>query len=374
MTSPTLESLRQARQLEFTAGDEPLVVGTPQGLPWPAASLAALKGDEPAVVQRIEGGLTARVFRLRGHGQDWTLKRARDQALVRNVDGQTSFLNEVQRRADLQALKAQPGGTERWAALVDTRYASFREGIILSPWIEGQHIEHWGERQLVQLLRTACALWCEGLFEWDLCPGNILDDGQQLRLFDFGYMYRFDPLRHFNSAGTGADEPLFHPAERFETRNYSGVLLNMAHADGQDAALAAFRLEKAIALEAYRRMRSEIATRGATPVVLGWLDHIIQRWASALQGSAESLYWAEGWRSHRLDLDDDLRGRTCTPMTLRRVDWLLDALQRQHPALLDAGAFFWGDEHKARSDLVDELALQREQARRWQVVPAAVGG
>ncbi len=53
--------------------------------------------------------------------------------------------------------------------------------------------------------------------EWDLCSGNLLVDRQeQLWLFDFGYMYPFDPLREFNSNGLA--DPLFHFVERFETR------------------------------------------------------------------------------------------------------------------------------------------------------------
>ncbi len=36
--------------------------------------------------------------------------------------------------------------------------------------------------------------------EWDLCSGNLLVDRQeQLWLFDFGYMYPFDPLREFTA-------------------------------------------------------------------------------------------------------------------------------------------------------------------------------
>jgi hypothetical protein len=360
---PNLEALRQSGQLAFAAGHEDIEIGDRSALPWPLELLARGRPGTLPELRRFDGGLTAIVHRLRGDPHDWTLKRARPQALVHNVDGQTSFLNEVQRRRDIEGLKRRPGEARRWSGLVDTRYACYRAGVILSPWIDGGPVLEWDERQLQQLFDTVCALWTEGLFEWDLGPGNVLDDGRQLKLFDFGYMYRFDPLRHFNSAGFGNDQPLFHPAERFETRNFSGRLLDLETLHGADAALAAFRLEKAVALQAYERMRSDIAKRGASAAVLEWLDDILRRWRQGLAGAGgEALYLVEAWRSHMLDLADDLHGQSCTPGTLRRADWLLNRIEWDFMALKRAGALFWGDEHLDREQLRHRYCHQRDLA------------
>jgi hypothetical protein len=364
-----LEAQRHARQLDFVASGAPLVVGSLADFPLDLATLMTLHDADPRVDAVMDGGLTARVFRLDVGGRRWTLKRARPQALVRNVDGQTSFLNEVQRRADLERLKREPGGQARWAGVVDTVFASFRDGVLLSPWIAGDHVDAWDERKLGQLLGLACELWLEGLFEWDLCRGNLLDDGQQVRLFDFGYMYRFDPLRQFSSAGQGNDIPLFHPAERFESRCFCAHLLEQEQGAGSDVALRLFRMEKEIALDAYRRTRARIAQRGASPDVLAWLDGISACWSQALQGDLAALYLAECWRSHVLDLDDDLRGQTCTPMTLRRADWLLAALDEHEPALRARKAFFWGDERRDLGALRERYAAHRRAAIGFQVDP-----
>ncbi len=364
----SLEAGRQADQLAFVAGGQNLLVGEVAASPWSLAQLLELHPGAADVVEVIDSGLTAMVYRLRdAQGRHWTLKRARPTALVRNVDGETSFLNEVQRRFDLEGLRRAPGGEQRWQAIVPTAYASYRDGVILSPWIDGHPIDDWDEQRLSQVLQTACALWLEGLFEWDLCRGNLLDDGRQVRWFDFGYMYRFDPLRHFNSAGHGDDEPLFHPAERFETRNFSAHLLQLERSQGAAAALAAFRLEKAVALETYRAMRAAIAARGAQAAVLAWLDGITCRWADALQGDAQALYLSENWRSHALDLDDDLRGQSCTPMTLQRADWLLEALRSHGDALRAEAAFFWGDKALDTAALIARYAARRRQAEAFQL-------
>jgi hypothetical protein len=366
MTDLTLESRRQARQLRFVASGEPLVVGSLAEFPLDLATLKGLREGDPRVEAIFDSGLTARIHRLNTGGRRWTLKRARPEARVRNVDGQTSFLNEVQRRADFERLKRQPGGEARWAGIVDTVFASYRDGIILSPWIEGVHVDAWDERTLRQVLVLACELWLEGLFEWDLCSGNLLDDGRQVRLFDFGYLYRFDPLHQFSSAGQGTDFPLFHPAERFESRCFCAALLELEQGRGRDAALGLFRQEKEIALEAYRAMRARIAGRGASADVLAWLDGITTHWERTLQGDAAPLYLAENWRSHVLDLHDDLDGQTCTPMTLRRADWLLAALDEHADALRAQQAFFWDDEGRDPAALRAKYEEHRRAAVRFQ--------
>ncbi|NVO06187.1 MAG: hypothetical protein HXX19_09795 [Rhodoferax sp.] len=367
----TLEARRQAEQLAFVASQAELEVGSLADFPMDATALQNLQASDPCVEAVIDSGLTARVLRLCVAGGRWTLKQARAEARVRNVDGQTSFLNEVQRRADLAQLQSGGAADPRWAGLVRTVYASFRKGVILSPWIEGRHIDHWDARQLRQVLELACALWLEGLFEWDLCRGNLLDDGHQVQWFDFGYMYRFDPLRQFSSAGNGSDVPLFHPAERFETRCLCAALLALEQSQGTHAALALFRMEKEIALEVYTQLRTSLAARGGSARVLAWLDGITGRWAQALRGDLASLYLAENWRSHVLDLDDDLRGQSCTPLTLRRADWLLAALQQHEGALRAQQALFWGDEGRDAAALHAKYQDQRRAALHFQLGEAA---
>ncbi|MCQ4311899.1 hypothetical protein NAV33_08360 [Pseudomonas stutzeri] len=353
----TLEQQRHAAQLAFVASGAELEIGTRDDCPLPLEQLEATLGSEPYVRECFSAGLTAYVYRIHAGGRDWTLKRARERCKVQNVDGQTSFLNEIQRRADLLVLKRDPRLGEHLSAVVDTRYASFRRGVLLSPWIDGERIQTWNERQLLQLFDALVALLLGGLFEWDLCPGNTLDDGQ-VRLFDFGYMYRFDPLRQFNSNGTAA--PGFHAAERFETRQYFAHLLPLEQ-QSDHLALAAFALEKRIALDAYQRLRTELLARDASSTVLDWLGGIIAEWRQALSGDLDALYLKEAWRSHWLDLQDDLGGQTCTPSTLARIDWLEQAVRERHTDLQRLTAL--GSAHALQA----ELREARRNARQWQV-------
>jgi len=366
-----IESLRRQQQLDFAASGREVEVGNAHALPLPLGELAALHRHHPAVREVHESGLTAIVYKLHSQGRDWAVKRARPQCLVKNVDGQTSFLNEVQRRAELARLQAQPGGAQRWRGLTPTVYASLQHGVIVSPWVDGRPVRAWSERTLRQLFSAGRELVRAGFFEWDFCPGNVLDDGDQVWLFDFGYMYRFDPLRHFNSAGTGTSVPQCHLAERIETRHVFGWLLQVEETEGLAVALQAFRLEKTIALDTYLQLRAELQADGADGTVLGWLGGLIERWRTALGGDLRSLYLQEGWRSHTLDLEDDLHGQTCTPGTLQRAAWLLRTLHEASDRQEANPAFSAGDAGLGTTDLIARYEAKQRVAATLQVPAAA---
>jgi hypothetical protein len=357
-----IEHQRRQRQLDWVASGRDLVVGHAADCPLPPSELMRLDARHPAVRELHDSGLTAEVFRVHARGRDWAVKRARSACKVQGVDGQTSFLNEVQRRSEMAALPAlqRPG-------LSPTVYASLKQGLIVSPWIAGTPVRDWDETGLRQLFDSGLALLRAGFFEWDFCPGNVLRDERQVWLFDHGYLYRFDPLRHFNSAGTGLSAPQHHLAERIESRHVFGWLLRLEHERGADAALRAFRMEKSIALEAYERLRHELAVDGATATVLQWLDGLCAEWRTALAGSLPELYLREGWRSHATDLDDDLKGRTCTPTTLQRADWLLEALRLHHPALAAHGVWPAAEAALDRPGLIALYERRRRQAVKYQL-------
>jgi hypothetical protein len=357
----TLDQLRRQADLTWLASGREFAFGDAADCPLPPHRLAALDAHSPGVEAVHEGGLTARVFCLRAGDRRFAIKVARPQALVRNDDGRTSFLNELRRHAELRSLREAGVAL---AGIVAPLYGSLRDGVIVSPWLaDATPVDDFADpRRLRQLLAIGSTLVAHGFFEWDFSPGNVLDDGAQVWLFDFGYQYRFDPLTQFNSAGHGDDCPQFHLAERIETRNAFAWLLRLELNDGPGAALAAFRTLKQAAHEACVGLRATLASRGASTPVLAWLDGIAARWSAALAGELEPLYLQEGWRSHALDLEDDLHGQTCTPSTLARADWLIATAQRSYASLRDGAALFGPDAALAREALVQRLRERRALA------------
>lgn len=349
----TLDERRQRADLAFIASGAEFSFGSP---PLPVATLQALTAQSPGVESHHDGGLTAEVFCLRDAGRRWAVKRARPECRVRNDDGRTSFLNELHRHAELAPL-ALPG-------IAAPVYGSLRHGLVVSPWIEGRHPGVLDGRQARTLLEAACALAEHGFFEWDYSSGNLLDDGERIWLYDFGYCYRFDPLTQLNTAGNGLEHPRFHPVERIEGRHLFGALLD---AGGDADALPHFVAFKCLAIDAYEALASRLAARGANGFVLAHYRALAARWRAALQDRAARLYLADAWQAHSSDLADDLHGRSCTPRTLRRAQWLQRAVRENARLLRDTGILAPDDLALTDAALLQRYVDREHEARNLQL-------
>ena len=361
-----LERQRQQAQQAFVDSGKNIEVGSLQGIPLTLEQLKTTTAESDYVVEVFNSGLTAVVYHLQIDGQHWTLKQKRKVSLVNNIDGQTSFLNEVQRRQDLAELKQH--NPECFKHIVDTQFASFTDGIILSPWITGNPLVILNRDIFQQIFSSIVNLELSGLFEWDFCPGNILLDNQhEIKLFDFGYMYRFDPKVHFNS--NGQDTPLFHGIERFETRFFFDFLLKNPLNLTTEALFELYRLEKRCALEAYQMKLQQLIELDAGTSVIARQWAINHHWQAALEDEAamQELYLVEAFRSNVLDLLDDLHGHSCTPYTLKKADLTLDLIDNNFELLRAKNGFFFGDELLSKNELVAKYNQLRKDAERYQL-------
>ncbi|WP_295895575.1 hypothetical protein [uncultured Vibrio sp.] len=361
-----LEQQRQSQQLAFVASGENILIGSLDDFPLSLEQLKSTSKDSPYVVKAFDSGLTAVVYHIHLQGKDWTLKCQRPESLVKNVDGETSFLNEVQRRRDVMDFKfVKPTA---FKAVVDTHFASYRDGIMLSPWISGGPIESLNQDLFEQIFDAIVNLELSGLFEWDFCPGNILlNEENQIRLFDFGYMYQFEPLKHFNSNGT--DTPLFHGIERFETRFFFDYLLKNPKQLSDAQQLELYRVEKSCALNAYLHKLSKLTERGASDEVLEWHKDITSKWQAALESESalKALYLTEAFRSNILDLLDDVHGKSCSPYTLRKADFIIERLEMDFDLLASSHSFFFGDERLSQGELIQKYRELKQTAERYQL-------
>ena len=202
--------------------------------------------------------------------------------------------------------------------------------------------------------------------EWDLCPGNILEDQGNIWLFDFGYMYPFDPLTQFNS--NGVSDPLFHACERFETRNFFGWLLRQASMTEAEQ-LALYRELKVVALEVYQQKLNWLQQHQASSLVCQWVSGFIDQWQSALgcDEALRSLFEVENFRSQVLDIEDDLHGKSCSAFTLQRLDFVERCIRERFAALQQGGALFYDNAGKSQQELLALYADKRRQVLQYQL-------
>lgn len=357
---------RQARLLQFAQSGQELTVGD-QARWLSHSQKVCMTPTSPNVQDVCSQGLTAVVYKTEFEGQTYAIKRRRTQSLVKNVDGEVAFLNEIERRADFEKIKRDPALADKFSGVIDTVFASYLNGLIISPWLRGATVQDFNERKVRQVVRTLVECELQGIMEWDVSPGNIFDDGNQTTLFDFGYCYRFDPRQHFNSEGVQA--PIFHAVERLETRSLVAQLLRIEATTGQSAALHFFRLMKILSIEAYEYKLRNLEAMRANIEVLAWKRDILRRWSRALQTSIQlsDLYCAEVFRSLVLDLDDDLHGKSCTPQTIQFGERILSMLVKDYSLLRQLEVLPPWLSQYSQSELISLFTDKLTTARSYQV-------
>lgn len=304
------------------------------------------------------------MYKIRVGNHCYNLKKKREHILVKNTDGQTSFLNEIQRRKNFYEYKSiEP---EKFSHIVHTIYASLHQGFILSEWIDGDIISRFDKEIIRDIFKTHIEIEKKGLFECDLSKNNLLiNKDKQIMFFDFGYMYPYNPLIHYNS--DGKQLPIFHLCERLESRSLMQYLMDIEN--DSSLMIETFENTKRLALEAYSEKLIWLEKNNADTDVIQWQKNWINQWEYSLKSPANLLetYELESFRSYVLDVHDDIGGKSCTPMTIKKLDKILEQIKHNYPTLKIRNGLFWGDEKLNNSSLYDKYTKLKEQACRYQL-------
>lgn len=342
----TPTELRRQKQVAFLESDQNIIIGSLVDFPLRIEDVLAMTEDSPFVVQKIESGLTSLNYNIQVQGNKYNIKVKRQKILVSNLDGQTSFLNEIQRRYELEEIRKTNPMLDK--GIVKTIYANLHEGIIISNFIDGVHPENYEERDLENFFNVLFHLDTNGFFEWDLCKGNIMKEGSQFILFDFGYMYRFNPLKEFNSEGLNA--PNFHPIERFETRHYLHVLRDLE----ESVSKGKYRVLKRLTKDYFNRKVEFLLDHNADEVVIKHYQSLIQHLGNILMDNRalEVHYISDMYRATALDIEDDISGKSCTKYTLEKVAYMKKLIQNEY-TLLSSNNVFLHEDRLSQSDLLN---------------------
>lgn len=78
-----------------------------------------------------------------------------------------------------------------------------------------------------------------------------------------------------------------------------------------------------------------------------------------------AVFAVEAFRSHVLDIEDDLHGQSCTLLTLQRIDWVINQLEQHYRFIADEGGLFYDNEGKSQQALLSSYAQKRQQAQQY---------
>lgn len=311
---------RHSARKTFIESGQNLIVGNLEDFPLTLEELKEIDENSIYVDGVITSGLTAIIYTINVGGNWYNLKKKREISKVQNKDGEYSFLNEVLRRNDFHHNQSEL--IQRH--VVKTIYANYNEGIILSDWIYGERPKVFNYLQFLSLFKTLFEFEKNHLFEWDLCPGNILMENGVVKLFDFGYNYEFNPLKMFNS--DGKDAPGFHMAERLETRCMMELWADIEEFYDEATLIENIKIEKAAAMIVYVEKLRWLEENNADPSVIEWQKSLIAELREYLRGPEEllELYQRDKKIYYLKDVEDDISGKSCTVQTIRKIDYLID--------------------------------------------------
>jgi hypothetical protein len=208
----------------------------------------------------------------------------------------------------------------------------------------------------------------EGLFECDLSSPNLLVDKHSIvHFFDFGYMYPYNTLTQYNS--DGKVNPIFHVAERLESRFLMQHLINLETKTSLNNSLKIYKIAKETALEIYSEKLNWLIDNKADDDIIHWQKGLITLWENGLKNvdTLLNIYDLESFRSYVLDVNDDLSGRSCTLDTLLKIDGILCKIQSKFDFLSKNNGLFWGDENLTKQALIHKYTKIKEEAIRFQL-------
>ncbi len=345
--------LRNAFYLNFLNSNKNIIIGE---LPYSEEFL--LKKVE----KNFNNGLTSLVYKIKVKDKFFALKKAREDTKVASIDGKMAFLNEIFIRDKIENLRKEDiKGLE---GFVKTIYANFRDGIILSEWLDGETIKFFDKEILENIFYNLYNLDINGIFEYDLCLGNFLvAPDKKVYMYDFGYAYFFDPLKEYNP--DGREFIMANIGERFETRCFMHYLYTLEKS-GNDY-LKIFKLEKEI-LNKYFNLKLEyLISHKAKDEIISYYKDEIKNIEKACKNEKDliNLYYNNKVRSFILDIYDDLHGKTCTPNTLEKAKFILNELKTNINKIKKI--LFWDDAKMNLKQLLDKYEKILEDVKKYQI-------
>jgi hypothetical protein len=214
-------------------------------------------------------------------------------------------------------------------------------------------MKNYTRNDLKMLFGLLYELDINGFFEWDLCKGNILKSKNSFKLFDFGYMYKFDPLKELNNEGFTASG--FYPIERFETRSYLHVLRDMK----QEEAFVRYRELKEETVNYYEKKIAFLKEKDAMEQVILFYVNMVEELNFILDKDdlVEQAFIKNIYRATRLDIEDDISGKSCSKYTIEKIDYIMVLVEEYFDIL--SGMF----EGKTKDAILEENEEHRRLAK-----------
>jgi len=180
-------------------------------------------------------------------------------------------------------------------------------------------------------------------------------------------MYPYNPLKEYNA--DGLELPIFHCAERFESRFFMQYLMDLEEKSNKATILKEYYEEKKSVLKYYTKKLNWLNENNADYMIKKWVEDFINKLEISISNidRLTDLYNIESFRSYVIDVHDDIGGQSCTPETLKKIEKVIAFIDNNYELLHDNKSFFWGDEKLNKQELYNKYISYQTVGENYQV-------
>jgi hypothetical protein len=202
-------------------------------------------------------------------------------------------------------------------------------GIIISEHVESLPLIPLPFKLYESLFQGLWDLERSQLFSTELSSRTLGVTSTHVVFKEVAQFVPFDPLNDYNEQGLVF--PASHMIERLEKQFLIEAWADLETSDSVSAVIENIKIEKAAMLIIYMSKLRYLQTHGASVTILAWMNGLIDEVKKYLAGPDElwQEYMTNRSRGYVKDLVDELDQPSITPLTIRKLDFLIQYAQNE---------------------------------------------
>ena len=286
------------------------------------------------------------IYKIRNkHAKEFALK-VKKQKYMLETHEENPYNHELEIRRQLY--------NRRIKGIIPTIYASTKDGILLSEWNTGCFIENQlpskggiNKEKIESALNVLLELEMKGFFDWYVNINNILYVEDEAYLFDFGYMYTFDVLTEFNP--NGIKEPYFSMFQIYQDKHLMHYVTRLEKLSQKKVAFDIYRAYITLLEKAYDKKIATLLKLGSASYIINenkrkqaFIRKVLMQDSNTAY-TLKSQYIIDKYRSHKLNIESNRRGKYYNNIFLTRCHLMIELIEESYEMLKINDAFLWED-------------------------------
>ena len=309
---------REVMYQTFLKENQNIITGSLAAIDLSVEDIASISEGQHPGIESVKEDANTKTFVVKHHGHHLEIR-----IVKKTPKDPHAFINECMVREHLIRIPSKLV----MAFVPDTVAMNFQLGYIVSTYRQTSELIALDFSQYETLFKTLWDLERSQIFASSLSAKNLAIHDNEVVLTDVSSLVPFDPTNDYNHEGLTL--PQVHMIERLE----KGFLLDawgiMEVEESLEKAIENIKIEKAAALIVYMEKQRYLQTHKGSITITAWMTGLIDDIKKFLVGPEECWheYMSQKYRSYVKDMVDELDAAAIAPVTLKKLDFLIQYAQ-----------------------------------------------